>query len=49
MMLVPETEDVFAHVPPRLNVLYLESVLSRSRKRDVAFVGCTMTNRCAHN
>ncbi len=48
MILVPDKEEVFVHVPPRLNVPYLQPALSRWRGRQAAIAGCTMTNRCAH-
>ena len=43
------TDDVFVHVPPRLNVAYLEDVLSKKLERGVTVSDCTATNLCAHN
>jgi hypothetical protein len=43
------SRDAFMHVPPRLDLRYLESVLCRARGRDDAIVACTATNLCATN
>jgi hypothetical protein len=42
-------QSPFTHVPPRLDVAYLESVLSQSTGRDVGIADCTLTNLCADN
>jgi hypothetical protein len=49
LMIPHDSSSVFIHVSPRLTVRYLESVLSRNCRRDVAIVACTATNLCASN
>jgi uncharacterized surface protein with fasciclin (FAS1) repeats len=38
----------FAHLPSALNERYLQSALSDALGRDLAIVGCDVTNLCAH-
>jgi hypothetical protein len=50
MISVPRSsDDVFVHVPPRLDPAYLADVLSRKLGRDVTIAGCATTNLCANN
>jgi hypothetical protein len=46
IVLAREPADVFVHVPSRLNLPYLEGVLSRARGRDVRIARCETTNLC---
>ena len=48
MITLPNDSDaVFAHIPARLGVAYLESVLSRCTGRDVGIADCIVTNLCS--
>jgi hypothetical protein len=48
MISVPHSsDDVFVHVPPRLNLTYLAGVLSRRLGRDITIADCATTNLCA--
>ena len=50
MISVPHSsDDVFVHVPPRLNLAYLADVLSRRLGRDITIADCATTNLCANN
>ena len=50
MISVPHSkDDVFVHVPPRLNLKYLEGILSRRLGRDITISDCAATNLCANN
>ncbi|MBN1918538.1 MAG: hypothetical protein JW889_11575 [Verrucomicrobia bacterium] len=51
MIAVPHNsgDDVFVHVPPRLNLAYLADVLSRKLGRDITIAECATTNLCANN
>jgi len=42
-------QHAFVHIPPRLDVTYLEGVLSRSLDRPTAITACKATNLCAWN
>ncbi len=50
MISVPHSsDDVFVHVPPRLNLAYLAKALSRRLGRDITIADCATTNLCASN
>jgi hypothetical protein len=50
MIRVPQgTDEVFVHVPPRLDLAYLADVLSRKMGRDVPIANCAATNLCANS
>jgi len=50
MISVPHSsDDVFVHVPPRLDLAYLADVLSEKLGRDITIAGCATTNLCANN
>jgi hypothetical protein len=43
------TDDVFVHVPPRLDLPYLESAISRTLGRNVTICDCLAANLCVHH